>query len=98
MAAILSGELTKPRGGERMKRISIAVAVVLLVGAVSSWAQTNAFVVSIKGTITQLDGTKVTIKDAKKGVGGLVSPTNLVLVAIVEPGVTTRLRSMKSIR
>ena len=66
-----------------MKKISIAVAVVLFAGAVSSWAQTNAFVVSIKGTITQKDGTKVQIKDAKKGVGGLVSPTNLVLVAIV---------------
>ena len=44
-----------------MKKISIAVAVVLFAGVASSWAQTNAFVVSIKGTITQKDGTKVQI-------------------------------------
>jgi hypothetical protein len=66
-----------------MKKISIAVAVALFAGIASSWAQTNAFVVSVKGTITQKDGTKVTVKDAKKGVGGLVSPTNLVLVLVI---------------
>src|SRR6266404_965538 len=66
-----------------MKRIHVAVATVLLAGATSSWAQTNAFAVSIKGTITKADGTKVLIKDVSKGVSGLATSSNGVLVAII---------------
>ena len=66
-----------------MKKISIAVATVLLAGVASSWAQTNAFVVDIKGTVTQANGTKVLIKDVTKGVSGLATSTNGVLVAII---------------
>jgi hypothetical protein len=66
-----------------MKKISIAVAVVLLAGAANTRAQTNAFVVSVKGTVTQTDGTKVVVKDLSKGVSGLVSSTNNDLVVIV---------------
>jgi hypothetical protein len=65
-----------------MKKISIAVAVVLLAVA-NTWAQTNAFVVSVKGTVTQADGTKVAIKDLSKGVSGLVSSTNNDLVVVI---------------
>ena len=66
-----------------MKRIHIAVAAVLLAGVTSSWAQTNAFVVDIKGTVTQADGTKVLVKDISKGVSGLATTSNGVLVAII---------------
>jgi hypothetical protein len=66
-----------------MKKISMAVAVVLLAGVANTWAQTNAYLVDVKGTITQKDGTKILVKDVSKGVSALVSPTNLDLVVIV---------------
>src|SRR5205809_7625214 len=65
-----------------MKRGIVLAVIFMAVGSTASWAQTNAFRIGIKGTITQADGTKVQVKDIAKGVSGLVSDTNNVLVLV----------------
>ena len=65
-----------------MKRGIVLAVIFMVVGSTASWAQTNAFRISIKGTITQADGTKVQVKDIARGVSGLVSDTNNVLVLV----------------
>jgi hypothetical protein len=67
-----------------MKKLGLIVVTLLVAGTVSSWAQTNAFTVSVKGTITQQDGTKVKVGDVSKGVSSLVTNPANVLVVIVD--------------
>jgi hypothetical protein len=70
-----------------MKRLIVLAAIITVVGGTASWAQTNAFKVSIKGTVTVADGetkngTKIQVKDVAKGKSGLLSDTNNVLMLI----------------
>jgi hypothetical protein len=65
-----------------MKKLGVLVAAFMVIGVASAWAQTNAFVIDLKGTITQKDGTKIQLKDVAKGVTGLVSTDSNVLVLI----------------
>ena len=65
-----------------MKRLSLVVTAAMLLGSAVGWAGTNAFVISVKGTITQKDGTKIAVKDVSKGVSGLVSTNSNILVLI----------------
>ena len=65
-----------------MKRGIVLAVMVVFASGVASWAQTNTFKISIKGTITQDDGTKTQVKDIAKGVSALLSDTNNILVAV----------------
>jgi hypothetical protein len=66
-----------------MKKLGVLAAALMVIGVASARAQTNAFVIDVKGTITQKDGTKIQLKDVAKGVTGLVSTDSDVLVLIV---------------
>jgi hypothetical protein len=65
-----------------MKKLIILVVVSLVARAVSSWAQTNAYIISVKGTITQKDGTRIQVNNVSKGISGLVSTDSDVLVLV----------------
>jgi hypothetical protein len=65
-----------------MKRGIVLAVIIMVTGGVASWAQTNAFKISIKGTVTEADGTKTQVKDITKGKSGLLSDTNNILVLV----------------
>jgi len=70
-----------------MKKVLSVVAVALLSGAVSGMAQTNSFTVSVKGTITQRNGTQTKIGDVsgtKPKCSELVTDCANVLVLIAD--------------
>jgi hypothetical protein len=60
----------------------LTIFLAMLFGPAIAQAQIKAFVISIKGTITQDDGTTIQVKDVEKGVSGLVS-TNHILVLFI---------------
>src|ERR1041385_2285466 len=74
-----------------MKRLIVIAAIVAVVSGTASWAQTNSFKISIKGTVTYADGetrngTKVQVKDISRGKSGLLSDTNNILTLIYSAG------------
>jgi len=67
-----------------MKKIVVIVVSLVAAVAVRSQAQTNAFRVSINGTLTLASGEKNFVADVAPGVSILVTNLNNVLVAIVD--------------
>jgi hypothetical protein len=64
-----------------MKKQWLIVAMAVLFGSVVVDAQISAFVVSIKGTITQEDGATIQVKDVAKDVSALL-PTNTNILVL----------------